>query len=324
MRTRQKRSARARDQNHRIEPAGEPAVHRRVPRRGRRRARAHRRGQPRARGRLASARLRDHRAPPAVRRRGARSLRRTVCRSGPRATSAAPTPFSSRRRASPRSSWSKAALDPVCSLTRVAHGSQSTLVVGPCAAARRRPTRFARPFCSPHGAAARLSSVGDTDGWSDLVDAEAAADGRGIEVRHRSFSEALTAFRAGRAARPGRRRRASCTARSATLSQRSSGTVDLACRGWLSDTSPGPVRPRGCRRSDGRRLRRRRSGGHAAGRFAASGDGTARARGREDARAGGRRRTERNRRVVARCDDENIYRRGDRATAGKPYRCRTR
>jgi len=137
----------------------------------------------------------------------------------------------------------KAALAPVCSLTRVAHGSQSTLVVGPCAAGGGAEA-IREAFLLSARRRARLSSVGDADGWSDLVDAEAAADGRGIEVRHRSFSEALAAFRQGEpldlVAADDKLHGALGDALAAL-----SGTVDLACRGWLSDTGPGLFAPAG-------------------------------------------------------------------------------
>lgn len=137
----------------------------------------------------------------------------------------------------------KAALDPVCNLTRVAHGSHSTLVVGPCAATGEADA-IHEAFLLAARRRARLSSVGDTDGWSDLVDAEAAADGRGIEVRHRSFGEALAAFRQGEpldlVAADAKLHGALGDALAAL-----SGTVDLACRGWLSDTSPGLFAPAG-------------------------------------------------------------------------------
>ena len=92
---------------------------------------------------------------------------------------------------------------------------------------------------------ARLSSVGDTERWGDLVDAEAAADARGIEVRHRSFSEALAAFGRGEpkldlVAADEKLNGALADALAAL-----SGTVDLACRGWMSDTAPGLFAPVG-------------------------------------------------------------------------------
>jgi len=137
----------------------------------------------------------------------------------------------------------KASLAPVCSLTRVAHDSQSTLVVGPSAAGGGAEA-IREAFLLSARRCARLSSVGDSDGWGDLVDAEAAADGRGIEVRHRSFSEALAAFRQGElldlVAADDKLHGALGDALAAL-----SGTVDLACRGWLSDSSPGLFAPAG-------------------------------------------------------------------------------
>ena len=137
----------------------------------------------------------------------------------------------------------KAALDPSCILTRVAHGSLSTLVVGP-AAAIDGAEAIREAFLLASRRRARLTSVGDTDGWSDLVDAEAAADARGIEVRHRSFGEALAAFGRGEpldlVAADEKLHGALADALAAL-----SVTVDLTCRGWLSDTSPGLFAPVG-------------------------------------------------------------------------------
>ena len=137
----------------------------------------------------------------------------------------------------------KAALDPVCALTRVAHGSHSTLVIGPCAVTDESEA-IREAFLLASRRRARLSSVGDSESWSDLVDAEAAADARGIEVRHRSFSEALAAFGRGEqldlVAADDKLNGALADALAAL-----SGTVDLACRGWLSDTAPGLFAPVG-------------------------------------------------------------------------------
>jgi 3-isopropylmalate dehydrogenase len=137
----------------------------------------------------------------------------------------------------------KAALAPVCSLTRVAHGAQSTLVVGP-SAATGEVEAIRESFLLASRRRARLSSVGDSGTWSDLVDAEAAADARGIDVRHRSFSEALASFQRGEhldVVAADEKLHGALADALAALSK----TVDLTCRGWLSDTSPGLFAPVG-------------------------------------------------------------------------------
>jgi 3-isopropylmalate dehydrogenase len=137
----------------------------------------------------------------------------------------------------------RTALEPGRTVTRVAHGSQSTLVVGPSTSAGETEA-IHEAFLLAARRRARLSSVGDSERWSDLVAAEAAADGRGIEVRHRSFSEALTAHTRGEhldLVAADERLHGALADALAALSK----TVDLACRGWLSDTAPGLFTPAG-------------------------------------------------------------------------------
>jgi 3-isopropylmalate dehydrogenase len=90
----------------------------------------------------------------------------------------------------------KNAIDPVVSVTRVAHGDSSTLVIGP---SEREYEHVAvrAAFLLAARRRARLTSVGGSEEWSELVAAEAAADARGIAVHHRTFGEALNAFSSG-------------------------------------------------------------------------------------------------------------------------------
>ena len=216
----------------------------------------------------------------------------------------------------------KAALDPVCSLTRASrhararhrrrphvrgHGrrrgdSEAFLLAGARAGSARSATRTAGATSSTR----RPPPTGAGSSSAPLVQRSSGGVPAGAEPLE-TWSP------------PTRKLNGALGDALAALS----GTVDLACRGGCPRHAPGLFAPCGCGRSDRRRLRRRRSRRHAARRFAASGHGSARARRGEDARTGDRRRTDRAG-VTARCDDQNVHGRGDRQTAGKPYRCRTR
>ena len=246
----------------------------------------------------------------------------TACRSGRRATSAVPMPSWSRRRVSPRFNWSKSALGPVCSLTRVAHGSQSTLVIGPTAAGGSAAA-IREAFLLAARRRARVSSVGDTD----CLERPRRRRGRSRRARHRGSAPLASAKLWRRSARGScsiwSRPTTSCTARSAMRSQHSRGpSTSPAAVGFRS--SPGLFAPAGVVDPTvaGYGVVDPAAMLLAVSLLLAAGSARAArpAKTLERAIVAGTDWPH----VVARRDDQNIYRCGDRSTAGKPYRCRTR
>ena len=131
-------------------------------------------------------------------------------------------------------------LEPAVAVTRVEHRHSSTLVLGPAGGGEQAAIRHA--FALAARRRARLTSVADSEGWVGLVDDEAAADARGIVVRHRSFSETLSAFGGGEQLDlvvAGEPLHGALADALAALGE----TVDLVCRGWTGDSGPGVFVP---------------------------------------------------------------------------------
>jgi 3-isopropylmalate dehydrogenase len=135
----------------------------------------------------------------------------------------------------------KTELDVCAAVARIAHGETSSLVLGPL---RPGAEHFVirQAFLLSSRRRARVTSVARSEEWSELVDQEAAADARGITVRHRSFAEALTAF--GRGERldvvVGDEQLHGALADALAVVGR---TAHAGCRGWLPEVGPGLFAP---------------------------------------------------------------------------------